>query len=263
MTVYADVYFVLNFVFDLLICLICIKVLHIKTKFIKVLAASTIGAASAVAEIMADSIFISVIFTFVIPFAMIFTFSGLKSFSFYIKAYVLIFGTSFVMGGAILWLSRNALFAGTKKLTFLVLFCALFFCFYYFDIFSAESGIRSVEIELECGRKKEKYKLLCDSGCLVREPFSGLPVILLSPNAFDKVFEPRFMFDKAFCVRYKKRSVPIKTAAGSTVVFSFCPDRITYFSKDKKIECNAMVARAENDSFAGFDGIFPENLYKS
>lgn len=260
MTVYADIYFVLNFVADLLICLICSKILHLKTNMPRILGASFAGALGAIAELVAGKMLVSLLLTFLLPAVMIFILSEKTGIPFYIKSYVLIFGTSFVMGGIIFSLSQRMSENGAKKIPFLILFAALFICFYYFDIFNTESRIKSVEIEVKKDRKTEKYKLLCDTGCLVREPFSGLPVILLSPRSFDRLFCQKDMLDTEFCVRYKKRPVPIKTATGSTVIFAVMPDEITYILKNKKYSCSAMVARAENDSFAGYDGIFPENL---
>lgn len=260
LTVYADIYFVLNFVADMLICFIYSKVLHLKTNMLRILCASLAGALGAVIQILFSTVLISVLLSFLLPGIMIFILSGGGGVVFYLKGYVLIFGTSFVMGGIIFSLSQLLAGSVSKKLLVFILFASLFFCFYYFDIFNTESRVRSVEVEVRKERKKEKYKLLCDTGCLVREPFSGLPVILLSPRSFDRLFCRSDLMDTEFCVRYKKRPVPIKTAAGSTVIYAVMPDEITYFNKNKKCFCNAMVARSENDSFAGYDGIFPENL---
>lgn len=260
MVVYADLYFVLNFSIDFLVCLIYVRVMRINTRMLRLLAAAFFGAAASLTDIISDSSFVTSLLAFVCPAIMIFVVSGKQSFVFYIKSYVLIFGISFVMGGIIFSLSQNFSSPVIKKLPFVLLFCALFFCFYFFDIFNQETVTKNVEIEVKRGARTEKYRLLCDSGCLVREPFSGLPVILLSPSAFDRLFNKHDMLDQSFCIRYKRRPVPIKTASGSTVVFAVMPDEITYIFKNKKSPCSAMLARAENDSFAGYDGIFPESI---
>ena len=62
--------------------------------------------------------------------------------------------------------------------------------FQFFDILSFSSDTDFVDIVITDKNKIKKLRLLCDSGCLVREPICGTPVILLSPKIFDNLYSP-------------------------------------------------------------------------
>ncbi|MBR5528783.1 MAG: sigma-E processing peptidase SpoIIGA [Clostridia bacterium] len=258
MTVYLDIYFAVNACADLLICCITAKVLHFKCTFQRLTAASLLGALISVADLFVRNALLNVLLGICTPALIILSAFGKTTPQNFMKAYIVIMGCSFSSGG--IFFAAKALLERIPhpSVIFAASFAVFFFCFYFFDVFCFSSEIEYVDISVENGKQTKMLRLLCDSGCLVREPIGGLPVILLSPQAFDSIFP--HTSDLHQTVRLKTRAVPVKTAAGSSVIRAVMPQSLFYIHHGKKIPCNAMLGRSNNESFAGHDGIFPKSL---
>ncbi|MBR4799708.1 MAG: sigma-E processing peptidase SpoIIGA [Clostridia bacterium] len=108
-----------------------------------------------------------------------------------------------------------------------------------------------------CG-EEINARLIVDSGNLVTEPFSALPVIVLSHTALPyPLSEPQ---SRAFPA--KLRVIPYKTANGAGCLYGFRPDKaeLTGFSARRK-QIEAFVGiDTESADYSGYDGILPAEL---
>ena len=97
--------------------------------------------------------------------------------------------------------------------------------------------------------------LMCDSGNLLREPVSALPVIILSPGVFGfDVYSPS--------PPVPVRAVTFSTAGGTDCFMAFEPKEITYLKKGRKKTVRAYVAVNKNTmSYGMCEGLFPASLY--
>ena len=91
-------------------------------------------------------------------------------------------------------------------------------------------------------------------GNLLREPISGLPVILLRPGVLPGG-EPLTL------ERPGQRVIPFSSAGGSDILIGFRADSITLKTLTRKKDIQAYLAfdKAGN-GFAGTDGLFPASL---
>ena len=109
-------------------------------------------------------------------------------------------------------------------------------------------------MEIVFGGNRYTLRLLADSGNLLREPISGLPVILLRPGVLPGG-EPLTL------ERPGQRVIPFSSAGGSDILIGFRADSITLKTLTRKKDIQAYLAfdKAGN-GFAGTDGLFPASL---
>ena len=126
-------------------------------------------------------------------------------------------------------------------------------------IFASGAKAGTARIKVFCGGEIFYFNLLKDSGNLVTEPFSALPVIIVSSSAFP------FPFDspESEAFPYPIRAIPYKTSAGSGCFFGFLPDGIELILKNgkaKKIKAYIGID-TENASYSGYDGLLPASVF--
>ena len=118
--------------------------------------------------------------------------------------------------------------------------------------------IKSAKIKLSLGSYETFLNLLIDSGNLVTEPFSALPVIVVSSSALP----PPYDSPDPDTYPLRLRAIPFKTASGSGMIYGFLPESAEYcplIGKKKKIEAYIGID-TETKSFSGFDGLMPPGL---
>jgi len=257
--IYADIYVAINFIADFILLYITGHFMKYEKKLWRISLSSLIASILALfAEIYIKDI-MSVVLTVLIPVLMLFVSFGKKRQIEFIESFIILYGASFVAGGIFAAIYEKGI-SVSKPLLFVIFFAVFVFCFIYFDIFSLKKDCETVDITITTRSGENKLKLLCDSGCMAKEPISGLPVILLSPKVYDSIYSPDERKNSDFIVKNKMRLVPIKTAVGTAIIEAFIPDAIICSHKDKTTKLCAAVGRGNENSFAGTDGIFPTTL---
>ncbi|MBR0230930.1 MAG: sigma-E processing peptidase SpoIIGA [Clostridia bacterium] len=108
-----------------------------------------------------------------------------------------------------------------------------------------------------CG-ETVRARLLVDSGNLVTEPFSALPVIVLSHTALPyPLSDP---LGGAFPAQI--RLIPYKTANGAGCLYGFRPEKAEIAApglKNKEVEAFIGID-TETAEYSGYDGILPAEL---
>ena len=255
MILYADIYFAVNCIIDFMLLCITAHVAKHPKRLLRIVAASVVAAILSLFSTVMEQNFISLIFAFTIPALMILISFGKTTVLRFFECYMILFGCTFLAGGAFRVLSENDILPN-GFFGFLILCFVFLFCFLYFDVFSLKKDTDYVDITIRGEKYEKELHLLCDSGCIAKEPISGLPVILISPKIYDGIYKNK---DN---VEHKFRIIPINTASGKCVVEGHIPDNITYQKNKKTIKCSAVIARSNDVCFVGTDGIFPTSLLK-
>ncbi len=116
----------------------------------------------------------------------------------------------------------------------------------------------TARIKLTAKGKSFGAHLLTDSGNLVTEPFSALPVIIISASALP----PPFDTPESEGFPLPIRLIPFTTTAGSNCFFGFRPEKIEIIGLAKKPKTvDAYIGiDTQNQSYSGYDGLIPASL---
>ena len=119
-------------------------------------------------------------------------------------------------------------------------------------------NVRQAQVKINIAGNEFSGRFLADSGNLVTEPFSALPVIIMSSTALPKPFDdPESQF-----FPIPTRIIPFSTASGKGCFFGFKPDKaqiVILGKKPKSIEAYIAVDTTKN-TYSGYDGIIPTSL---
>ena len=242
--VYADILFFINFCIDFICLYLSAKLCACPAGIARTALASALGGLYAIAALALDALPVPaklplhLLAAFVICFAAFFRGDWKK---------LLISCGLFVVSNALMGE------IGAGSLIAVALASAL--CAWVFA-FLSKRRLKSLyaDVEIVYDGKRYALRLLADSGNLLREPVSGLPVILLKPGALPTG-------DMTVLETPGQRVIPFSSAAGSDILIGFRPERITLktLTKPKDIQAYLAFDKAGN-SFAGTDGLFPASL---
>ena len=195
-----------------------------------------------------------------------------------IKCLIMFYCAGFLAGGIITFLFNvfytyrdTFLFSGGMSVKTFVLFALLAFFIISISV-KFLSGIRNqqkkINAEISVMGKSKKYSLLCDTGNLLCDPYTGLPVIVISQKSISEIFDigeyiKCFSHSKTdTAVKLKIRYIPVKTVAEKTVLPAFLPDKIVIEDiKGVRTEIKAVVAvMDETLDDPLFDGVIPYSI---
>lgn len=189
--IYADVLFFINFSMDFISLYITMKLLHRKVGLLRYLAAAFFGAVYGVIQVIFDTPrLLTVTLSLAVSFLMIIITVGKSaSFKIYVKYTVILWGISALLAGGVTLVctlgSTEGLTAVNSKgqSSMFVLAVGAFLALFIVRIFFSSPRAESCEIELRLFGTKIKTTALIDSGNMITEPVSGLPVIFISKKA--------------------------------------------------------------------------------
>lgn len=264
--IYADILFLINFSIDFLCLFITSRVLNCAGKTYRLLLGGLLGGIySFLPYIININGVFSALASITVAFLITLTAFGTKNTKSLFMICVTFIVSSALLGGlvtAIYNLSggySNGRYKELNSVSFCVI-CVIsaLIAFSYGLICRRKIHIRSAEIRIYIKSEKIKCRLLCDSGNLVTEPFSALPVIILSaktlPYPYCDPENPDFPLNI--------RAIPFSTSSGKGCFLGFRPDRIEILSLGKKPKiADAFIGvDIDNKSYSGYDGIMPTSL---
>lgn len=252
------------------------KVLNFKTKWLNFCLASAIGGIYSILSlyVTAPEPYIAI----AVSLVMCIVAFGKRRISAYIKSVILFYIMGMLSGGImtflynIIYKYKNALLfeGGLESWMFFALSGIVFL------ISSVASRIfgnfmyrKNIQAEIQFGGNKKTVCLLCDTGNLLRDPFSNLPVIVLRAGCLDSLLGKDGVHrhpDKAQsepAIKYKLRYIPVKTASGSTIMPAVSADKIRILGKTGDgTEIDAVIASdsISGSAYDGCDGIIPYSL---
>lgn len=275
-TVYGDVLFLINFSMDFLVLFCTAKILHIKQKPVLLIISSVLGGVYAVAALFIENNVLSVICNILCALLMCFiAFPRLRGFAF-LKCAALFFGLSLLTGGGITasyvllsklgrGVSVNSDLSPVLSDIPLGTFCVLgvvsvVLSFVTGKIFNKQSEKKEVSVVISGKNGQVTLRCLSDSGSFLREPLSGTPVIITSPDKIKPCVDGQ-LFEALTCTDMSKtadglRLIPAKSIGGGRLLSGFLPERVNIKGCDRA----AVIAVMPDPDFGGFDGIVPAAL---
>lgn len=269
--IYADIYFVINFSMDLICLYITSLCMSCTVKLKRLIFASCIGGIfSVLSLILEGNYIISFILTLFVGLLMCYTVFYQKHSGFKVViSFIIYLAVSFFMGGGLTflysWLNTN--FSPISPLppsATSLLFPAALLCAVASVFLShiSKRFLKAKQAEIHISHDEVDITLLAlvDSGNLLSDPISGLPVILLSKEASLEFlpsddFSPEFISDLP---KFKRiiRVIPTKTIDGATILTAFIP-QITEVNKERK---KCLIAFSNAKSFGGCQALLPSSL---
>ena len=277
-TVYIDLYVIVNFSMDLLCLLITAALLHHRASRLRVLLASVLGGLYAAAALLLSFggvigfLLDALVAAFLCTVAFWNRGTGLRRI---LKSTLLLLLVSSILGGVM-----TALYYGLNKLN--LPFEALQgdgLSVWIFALLSAVAGIATLRGGALMGLSRKTRALtvsatlfeteltLCamvDTGNLLRDPVSGIPVIVADRTRALKMLPPEAaaLFDLSDPTKALERSphqlrlIPSNSAGGSALLLAVKPDRLTLTDKSTTYPAAYLIAFAElGDSAQGFDAL--------
>ena len=257
MTVYADILFLINFSMDFLSLCLAGRLTGEKMSRGRLLLAAAAGSL-----IGTGTMFVLSGVPFVLCGAgtavlMTRTAFGKQRFPRLLRGSVILWGTGTLLGGvmtSVLSLGE-AVSGGTEESpAFLPVFLLCFGVSSLLTRLTGNlSGRKSAEIVLTAGGVTAAFDALCDSGCLLTEPLSGMPVIVAGSGALGEIVplmdaEPPVL---------RLRMIPADGVCGHCLLRGFVPDEVRVNGR----KTSAVIAYGGNlGDCGGFDGIVPAKL---
>ncbi len=117
------------------------------------------------------------------------------------------------------------------------------------------SGKRSAEVTVTAAGTSVSFAALCDSGCLLTEPISGMPVIVASEAVLGTLGGLLASEDPPL----RLRMIPAEGIGGHRLLRGFIPDAVTVNGRS----VSAVLACApESGNYGGFGGIVPMKIVR-
>ena len=132
---------------------------------------------------------------------------------------------------------------------------------------------QTTDVQLQIEGRTLHLRALIDTGNRLNDPFSGLPVVIVSHESIQEAlpfewsaFRNTAQIDYTYCTMknhsayHSFRMIPVQTVSGTTVLPAFCPERIEISGEEKR----AVIAVTEHTlSNGSYDAILPPTLAAS
>ena len=194
MTIYIDIVLIENLIMNYIILFTTAVVLKIKVNHIRLILASLLGAGySIIAYMGIIKVYSSIILKIILSVLIIYIAFNPQNIKKMSKDLLLFYLVSFVFGGAAFALiyiikpqnilMKNGLFLGTYTLKTVMLGAVVAFCIIIgaFAIIKNKISKKDMfcEIEILINQKKIKTKAMIDTGNMLKEPITNVPVIVV------------------------------------------------------------------------------------
>lgn len=126
--------------------------------------------------------------------------------------------------------------------------------FFLIRMISGAMQKKKVTVKIKQGTETCSISAMCDSGCQVAEPISGIPVIIVSERKLGMIGQ-RLKGDNVADI--KLRLIPITGIGGSRMLRGFLPDKVYVDSTEVKA---VIASDPENKDYSGYEGIVPSIL---
>lgn len=264
--IYADLLFLINFSLDYLCLFIAGRIQNRACKALRMLLASAFG-----------GLYSFVPYLIIMPAALMLVLHILAAalicliaFGFYdLKRFLLLCGT-FAVSGALMGGLITAIYSLTSKysdgaytetdaLSFcLICLLSASIALSYGLICKKKIHTASAELKIYIGEEKISVRMLCDSGNLVTEPFSSLPVIVISAASLP----PPYDMPESDLFPLPIRAIPFATSAGKSCFLGFRPDKIEIIRparRPKRVDAFIGIDTEERN-YSGYDGLVPTSI---
>lgn len=257
--IYGDLYFAVNFTMDALALYLTAKLLHLPLSKWRMAAGGAVGALYSLLSLtLPDSNLLALLTTLFLPALLCLIAYGWQSASAFLRQFVSFWVISFLLGGimtavcyAVASHSEKQVSVGGKTQPLMgdipfwgVLLIALLTGGVVSLILKKRKpAAERIDITIE-DESSITLRALVDSGNLLTEPLSGLPVIVVDSTSASKLLPPELAFlasptshalhRASPTATPRLRLIPCKTASGESMLYGFLPKRILVAGQPRK-----------------------------
>lgn len=269
--IYGDSYFLVNFSMDFLALFICCRLRRLPFRLWRTVASSGIGALYALICLMfgGEHSPIGIALSLLLPCLMVYVAFGWGRPGSYLANLLTFWVTSLLMGGAMTSIyflageilakkqiyingTVHTLYSGIPAWAFLL--CALgaaLLTALWNRFCDRRARTRSVRVSVSVGPRSAECEGLVDSGNLLTEPLSSLPVVILERELADSLVPGLSGFERSvggFSADIAKvRIIPYRSVSGGGIMYGYLPDSITVNGVQKR----AVICASEKGAIAG------------
>ncbi|MGN0453256.1 MAG: sigma-E processing peptidase SpoIIGA [Ruminococcus sp.] len=235
--IYVDTLICINFFIDYIILVTLKRILHIRSMHFRLLLGALFGAVSTLGVFLPFyGVLFSVFYRIITALVTVIISFGIDSLRKLIVRTLTFFGLSMVVCGVVvliqLTLKPKGVAVYNNRVYFdvspLFLIISTIFTHIILTLYEKLKGahklsckVRNVTIYID-EKKSISFESAVDTGCSLKEPFSGLPVILVEEEILEGLEIPQ----------EKMRLIPYSTAAGEASVFGFKPKKTLVDGKE-------------------------------
>ena len=274
MTIYVDLYFILNFALDLLVILLCKRILGYRRRFYRTLFAAFLGALYAVAVLpFSHPAFwiLHLVFGSFLPLIAL-GFGNLRRF---LRLLLYFYGINFFLGGALsaayrgyaMFIARASAFHFSIVLVLLLALLAGIYCLFFGNITRTRPGKHVLTVTLTQNEKKILFQGYADTGNLLRDPLENLPVLLANASLSRKIYsfytdgkvppDPRNAYEAAFYENLPLRMIPCQTVTGKSLLPAL---KVQAEIEGQTLDICIALHFTRTADYCGFDALIPINL---
>ena len=246
--IYVDVLICINLLINYFILLAMTKFLYIKTKRLRLVIASLLGAVYSIIILLPDiNSFLSIVIKLLMSVSIIFAAFGFSNFKNLLRYTLIFYIINFIFGGIIfcLWyfFGPQSIFMknGVVYLNISPVFLAFttvisYFLIRFTDKILLQKNLTSTncEIIIKINNKQTKLKAKIDTGNTLKEPFSGLPVIVVEkkhisnilPKEFNDTYCTQMLSSPQTALTLKYRMIPFATVSGQGMIPALKADEV-------------------------------------
>lgn len=246
-TVYIDVLIAVNIFIDFMLLVCTAKFLHIKIKFIRLVLGSILGGILSLTALLPKMFFLlNVAVNLTEAAVIVFATFGFGNFKLYFKRITVYFSVSFIFCGIMIAIYTALRPQGMEIYNNIVYFnisptlliILTLVCYYILNFIKrltkGADGFAVQNVQLIHKGKSCMFAAKTDTGCNLKEPFSGYPVLITEKellNELDITDSPM-------------RIIPFESLGGKGIIKGFKPDKI--FINNKEILNNVYIGVCEN-----------------
>lgn len=250
-TIYIDILIAVNLFINYILLLLTAKFLSLKWKSIRLVFGEILSGIYSLYILFPETnLFLSILVKLIMSITIVWCVFGFKSLKSFIKITLCFYAINFLFSGMMLglWIlfrpSSMEINNGVVyfNISPLVLIASTIVSYFIIEIFYRIIGKNHIknsfyEIKINIEDSPVKLRAKVDTGNILREPFSNLPVIIVRKSTAEKIIPPKLLglLDNyyqntnnisSYEVKYPIRMVPFKTVAGSGVFPAFKPKNI-------------------------------------
>ena len=263
-TIYADVFFFIN-MFEDFVLLLCVKrIIHANIKYTRLLLSAFLGAIFSFTAFLPFNQFpVNFIVDIILSLTLTLICFGYKNKNLFLKTSATLVIVSLLYTGAMIFIYlafspsgmmiiNNAVYFNVSPLLLIILTFVIYVILFLFKkLYKNHTGSSLIhKVKILHNNKEYNIKCKTDSGCNVKEPFSGASVIIAEKSELENLSAD----EKTM------RVIPFDSLGGNGIIYGFKADEI--FIDDKKVNEEIYIGICDGIFKYEIKGLIPQNIVK-
>ncbi len=262
-TIYIDVLVAVNIFIDFFLIICTRNFLHIKTPFYRLIIGSLIGGIFSLAALLPNiSFIINILIDLFGASIIVFAAFGISSFKTYMKRTAVYFVFSFTFCGIMIGIYsafrpkgmavyNDVIYFNISPILLIILTLICYYVLYILKrILKGSCSCPICNVEIKAEDKSYTFSAKVDTGCNLKEPFSGNCVMVVEKSLISS-YNP----DES-----KLRIIPFNSLGGNGIIKGFKPEKI--FINGKEINNDVYIGICSNILKGDIKALVPPEIIK-